>query len=29
MLLPIIQKEVEKFIDAKIIVPLRYSWIDN
>ena len=29
-LLPIIEKEVKKLLDAKIIVPLRYSeWIAN
>jgi len=30
MLLPLIEKEVKKFLDAKIIVPLRYSdWVAN
>jgi hypothetical protein len=30
MLLPIIEKEVKKLLDAKIIVPLRYSdWVAN
>jgi len=30
MLLPVIQKELKKILDAKIIVPLRYSrWIAN
>ena len=30
MLLPVIEKEVKKLLDAKIIVPLRYSeWIAN
>jgi len=29
-LLPIIEKEVKKLLDAKIIVPLRYSsWVAN
>ena len=29
-LLPVIEKEVNKLLDAKIIVPLRYSsWIAN
>jgi hypothetical protein len=30
LLLPIMEKEVKKLLDAKIIVPLRYSdWIEN
>jgi hypothetical protein len=30
MLLPIMEKEVKKILDAKIIFPLRYSeWVDN
>jgi len=30
ILLPIIEKEVKKFLDAKIIIPLRYSeWVAN
>jgi hypothetical protein len=30
MLLPVIEKEVKKLMDAKIIVPLRYSkWVAN
>ena len=29
-LFPIIEKEVKKLLDAKIIVPLQYSsWVDN
>ena len=29
-MLPVIEKEVKKLLDAKIIVPLRYSsWIAN
>jgi hypothetical protein len=30
MLLPIMEKEVKKLLDAKIIIPLRYSkWVAN
>ena len=30
ILLPVIEKEVQKLLDAKIIVPLRYSdWVAN
>jgi hypothetical protein len=30
MLLPIMEKEVKKLLDANIIIPLRYSeWVDN
>jgi len=30
LLLPLIENEVKKFLDAKIIVPLRYSdWVAN
>jgi hypothetical protein len=30
ILLPVIEKEVRKFLDAKIIIPLRYSeWVAN
>jgi hypothetical protein len=30
MLLPIMEKEVKKLLDAQIIVPLRYSkWVEN
>jgi len=30
MLLPIMEKDVKKMLDAKIIIPLRYSeWIAN
>jgi hypothetical protein len=30
ILLPVIEKEVKKLLDAKIIVPLRYSdWVAN
>jgi hypothetical protein len=30
MLLPIMEREVKKMLDAHIIVPLRYSeWVDN
>jgi hypothetical protein len=30
ILLPVIEREVKKLIDAKIIVPLRYSeWVTN
>jgi hypothetical protein len=30
LLLPVIEKEIKKFLDAKIIIPLRYSkWIAN
>jgi hypothetical protein len=30
MLLPIMEKEVKKLLDAQIIIPLRYfDWIDN
>jgi hypothetical protein len=30
ILLPVIEKEVKKLLDAKIIVPLRYSdWVEN
>ena len=30
MLLPIMEKEVKKLLDAQIIVPLRYSeWVAN
>jgi hypothetical protein len=30
MLLPIMEREVKKLLDAKIIVPMRYSeWIAN
>ena len=30
LLLPLIEKEVKKLLDAKIIVPLRYSdWVSN
>ena len=29
-LFPVIEKEVKKLLDAKIIVPLRYSsWVEN
>ena len=29
-LFPIIEKEVKKLLDAKIIVPLKYSsWVEN
>ena len=30
LLLPMIEKEIKKILDAKIIIPLRYSkWIAN
>jgi hypothetical protein len=30
ILLPVIEREVKKILDAKIIVPLRYSeWVAN
>jgi hypothetical protein len=30
ILLPIIEKEIRKLLDAKIIIPLRYSeWVEN
>jgi hypothetical protein len=30
MMLPIMEKEVKKLLDAKIIIPLIYSeWVDN
>jgi hypothetical protein len=30
MMLPIMEKEVKKLLDAKIIIPLRDSkWVDN
>jgi hypothetical protein len=30
MLMPIMEKEVKKLLDAKIIIPLRYSeWVAN
>jgi hypothetical protein len=30
ILLPVIEKEVKKLLDAKIIIPLRYSeWVAN
>jgi hypothetical protein len=30
MLLPIMEREVKKLLDAQIIIPLRYSeWVDN
>jgi len=30
LFLPLIEKEIKKLLDAKIIVPLRYSkWIAN
>jgi hypothetical protein len=30
MLLPIMEKEVKKLLDEKIIIPLRYSeWVAN
>jgi hypothetical protein len=30
IILPVIEREVKKFMDAKIIVPIRYSeWIEN
>jgi hypothetical protein len=30
MLLPVMDKEVKKILDAKIIIPLRYSkWVAN
>jgi hypothetical protein len=30
MLMPIMEKEFKKFLDAKIIIPLRYSeWVAN
>jgi len=30
LFLPIMEKEVKKLLDAKIIVPLRYSdWVEN
>jgi hypothetical protein len=30
LLLPVIEREIKKLLDAKIIIPLRYSkWIEN